>query len=314
MDSINRMAIELTDEAIDFADELRVDPYELDSGATVLDFGVDAEGGIEAGLLLSEIQTAGLATVQTRMDDVAGAPTPFVELQTDHPALALLCSQKAGWELEFEDPPYEGLGSGPARALVAEEDEFHDVGYFDEFDLTVLSVESIELPEDRVAEHVAETAGIEPSGVFLPTYATGSTVGSVTTAARAAELAVFRLFELGYDVRNVLSAFGSAPLAPVSYDEGVAMGRTNDAIAYGGEVHLTVAEDFEEFDAVPSSAREEYGTPFEEIFDEAGWDFYEIPASVFAPAKVTVDVVDGPTYVLGETDESVLAESFDLRA
>ena len=314
MDSINRMAIELIDEAIDFAEELRVVPHELESGATVLDFGVDAPGGIEAGMLLAEVQTAGLSTVQTRMDDVAGAPTPHVELQTDNPALSLLCSQKAGWELTFEDPPYDGLGAGPARALVAEEDEFHELEYFDEFDLTVLSVESIDLPGDRIAEHVAEQAGVEPSGVFLPAYATGSTVGSVTAAARAAELAVFRLFELGYDVRNVQSAFGSAPIAPVSYDESVAMARTNDAVAYGGEVHLTVAEDFEEFDRVPSSAREEYGTPFEDIFDDAGWDFYEVPETVFAPAAVTVDVVDGPTHVLGETDEEILAESFGYRS
>ena len=310
MDSINRMAIELVDEAIDFADELRVDAHDLPSGATVLDFGVDAVGGVEAGMLLAEVQTAGLATVQTRMDEVAGAPTPHVELQTDHPALALLCSQKAGWELAFEDPPFDGLGSGPARALVAEEDEFRDLEYADEFDLTVLSVESVDLPGDRVAEHVAERAGIEPSGVFLPTYATGSTVGSVTAAARAAELALFRLFELGYDVRNVRSVFGSAPLAPETYDESAALARTNDALAYGGEVHLTVTEDFEDFDRVPSSAREEYGTPFAEIFAEADWDFYEVSESVFAPAKATIDVVDGPTYVLGETDEELLADSF----
>ncbi|RLM88821.1 methenyltetrahydromethanopterin cyclohydrolase [Halobellus sp. Atlit-38R] len=313
MDSINRMAIELVDEAIDFAEELRVVPHELESGATVLDFGVDSQAGVEAGMLLAEIQTAGLSTVQTRMDDVAGATTPYVELQTDHPALSLLCSQKAGWELTFDDPAFDGLGSGPARALVAEEDEFHALDYFDEFDLTVLSVESIDLPSDRIAEHVAETAGVEPGGVFLPTYASGSTVGSVTGAARAAELAIFRLFELGYDVRNVQSAFGSAPLAPVSYDESVAMARTNDALAYGGEVHLTVAEDFDEFDRVPSSAREEYGTPFEEIFAAADWNFYDVPETVFAPAKVTVDVVDGPTYVLGETDEELLAESFGYR-
>ncbi|MFB6091518.1 MAG: methenyltetrahydromethanopterin cyclohydrolase [Haloquadratum sp.] len=313
MDSINRMAIELIDEAIDFADELRVEPYELDSGATVLDFGVDAEGGIEAGMLLAEVQTAGLSTVQTRMDDVAGVSLPRVELQTDHPALSLLCSQKAGWELGFDDPPFDGLGAGPARALVAEEDEFRDLGFADEFDLTVLSVESIDLPGDRVAEHVAERAGVDPSGVFLPAYATGSTVGSVTAAARAAELALFRLFELGYDVRNVHSAFGSAPLAPISYDESVAMARTNDALAYGGEVHLTVAEDFEEFHRVPSSAREEFGRPFEEIFAEADWDFYEVPESVFAPAEVTVDVIDGPTYALGETDEELLAASFDFQ-
>jgi methenyltetrahydromethanopterin cyclohydrolase len=314
MDSINRMAIELIDEAIDFAEELRVVPHELESGATVLDFGVDAPGGVEAGMLLAEVQTAGLSTVQTRMDDVAGAPTPHVELQTDNPALSLLCSQKAGWELTFEDPPYDGLGAGPARALVAEEEEFHELDYFDEFDLTVLSVESIDLPGDRIAEHVAERAGVEPSGVFLPAYATGSTVGSVTAAARAAELAVFRLFELGYDVRNVQSAFGSAPIAPVSYDESVAMARTNDAVAYGGEVHLTVTEDFEAFDRVPSSARAEYGTPFEDIFDEAGWDFYEVPETIFAPATVTVDVIDGPTHVLGETDEEILAKSFGYRS
>jgi hypothetical protein len=83
MESLNRMAVELVDEAIDFAGELNVDVLELDSGATVLDFGVEAAGGIEAGLLLAEIQTAGLATIQTRMDEVAGAPFPYVELTTD---------------------------------------------------------------------------------------------------------------------------------------------------------------------------------------------------------------------------------------
>ncbi|HET7322773.1 MAG TPA: methenyltetrahydromethanopterin cyclohydrolase, partial [Halococcus sp.] len=90
MDSLNRMALELVDEAIDFTDELGISAYELDSEATVLDFGHDTPGGIEAGLLLSEIQTAGLATVQTRMGEIGSAPIPHVELTTDRPALALL--------------------------------------------------------------------------------------------------------------------------------------------------------------------------------------------------------------------------------
>ncbi|MFB6155841.1 MAG: methenyltetrahydromethanopterin cyclohydrolase [Haloferacaceae archaeon] len=310
MESVNRNAIELVDEALDFAGELNVEGWELDSGATVIDFGVDVDGGIEAGLLLTEIATAGLATVQTRMGDVAGAPRPHVELSTDHPALALLCSQKAGWELDFEE--FDGLGSGPARALVGEESEFEAVGYYDEFDLTVLAVESVSLPTDEVATHVAETAGVNAEGVFLPTYATGSLVGSVTAAARAAELAAFRLFELGYDPDDLISASGSAPVAPVSYDEGVAMGRTNDAVAYGGEVYLHVREESDAFDAVPSTASAEYGRPFVDIFEDVEWDFYEIPAEVFAPATVTVDVADGPTHVYGETDEDVLAESFGL--
>jgi methenyltetrahydromethanopterin cyclohydrolase len=315
MESLNRMAIELVDEVLDFADELGVVVYELDSGATVVDCGVDAEAGIEAGLLVAEVQTAGLATVQTRMDTVAGAPLPHVELATDHPALALLCSQKAGWELAFEGedgPGFDGLGAGPARALVGQESEFQAIGYYDEFDLTVLTIESVDLPDDAVAAHVADLTGVEPSGVFLPTFATGSTVGSVTMAARAAELGVFRLFELGYDPTDVLTVSGSAPVAPISHDEGVAMGRTNDALAYGGQVYVQVREDSDVFADLPSTASEEYGTPFEAIFEAADWDFYEVPDSVFAPAQVTVDVVDGPTHVLGGIDEALLAESFDL--
>jgi methenyltetrahydromethanopterin cyclohydrolase len=307
MESLNRMAVELVDEAIDFAGELNVDVTELGSGATVLDFGVRAAGGLEAGLLLAEIQTAGLATVQTRMDEVAGAPLPHVELTTDKPALALLCSQKAGWELAGD-----ALGSGPARALVGEESEFEAVGYYDEFDLTVLTVESASLPDDEMATRVADRAGVAASGVFLPAYPTGSMAGSVSAAARAPELALFRLFELGYDPTDVVSVAGSAPVAPVSRDEAVAMGRTNDALAYGGQAYVQVREDFDRFDEVPSTAADEYGTPFEQVFEDADWDFYDVPASVFAPAQVTVDVVDGPTYALGDTNHDLLAESFGL--
>jgi methenyltetrahydromethanopterin cyclohydrolase len=311
MESINRSAIELVDEALDFADELGIAATELGCGATVIDFGVAVDGGIEAGLMLADIQTAGLATTYTQMGRVADAPIPYVELTTDHPAVALLCSQKAGWELDLAE--FDGLGSGPARALVGEETDFERVGYYDEFDFAVLAVESIDLPDDEIAEYVAEAAGVEPSSLFLPTYAAGSMAGSASMAARAAELAVFRLAELGYPPNEVLSATGRAPVAPVSYNESVAMARTNDALAYGGEAYLQVREESTVFDEVPSNAREEYGVPFEQIFEDAGWDFYEVPESVFAPAKVTIDVVDGDTYVVGETDEDLLADSFGLQ-
>ena len=312
MESINRTAIELVDEALDFAGELDVVGYELDNGATVVDFGIDAAGGVEAGLLLAEIQTAGLANLRTRMGDLAGAPRQYVELSTDHPAVALLCSQKAGWEVTTESG-FEGLGSGPARALVGRETEFERVGYYDSAEFATLAIESTTLPDEEVAEQVAEMAEVDAEGVFLPTFATGSTAGSVTTAARAAELAVFRLLEVGYEPTDVLHASGSAPLAPPTRDETEAMGRTNDALAYGGEVHLQVARDDDRFGEIVSTASEEYGTPFVDVFEDADWDFYDVPESVFAPAQVTVDVVDGPVYTVGETDEELLAESFGYR-
>jgi methenyltetrahydromethanopterin cyclohydrolase len=308
MESLNRMATELVDEAIDFADELTIDVHGLEGDAAVLDFGVDVPGATEAGLLLAEIQTAGLATVQTRLDTVAGAPTPHVELATDHPALGLLCAGKAGWELSIGD--FEGLASGPGRALVAEEDVFTRVGYRDDFDFAVLGVETETLPEEDVASVVAEEAGVPESGVFLAAHSTASITGSVVAAARAAELATYRLVELGYDPVEILSASGSAPVAPVAADEDVAMARTTDALAYGGQVYLTVEEPFNRFDEVPSIAAEEYGEPFAAIFDGVDWDFAEVPVECFAPAQVTIDVVGGETHVLGDTHGDVLAESF----
>ena len=310
MESLNRMAIELVDEALDFAEELDIGAFELDNEATVLDFGVEFDGGIESGLLLAEIQTAGLATVQTRMDDVGGAPIPHVELSTDHPALALLCSQKAGWEVTTES--FEGLGSGPARALVGEESEFARIGYHDAFDLTVLAIESDQLPDESVAEQVADMAEVDPGSVFLPVFPSASIAGSVTMAARAAELAAFRLSELGYDPLDLVSVSASAPVAPVAGDEQTAMARTNDALAYGGQVHLTVREEFDRFDEVASTAADAYGTPFAEIFAAADWDFYDVDDGVFAPAQVTVDVIGCPTTVYGETNEELLVESFGL--
>ncbi|WP_049925813.1 methenyltetrahydromethanopterin cyclohydrolase [Halopiger goleimassiliensis] len=310
MESLNRMAIELVDEALEYAEELNVGGYDLDNEATVLDFGLEFDGGIEAGLLLTEIQTAGLATPSRDLGTVGDAPIQYVELATDQPALSLLCSQKAGWELATED--FEGLGSGPARALVAREEEFRRIGYTDAFDLTALAVETTDEPTASAAEQVADLAEVEPSGVFLLVYPTASVVGSVTNAARAAELATFRLAELGYDPAAIVSATGRAPVPPVPEDERTAIARTNDAIAYGGTAHLTVRQDDDVFDAVPSTAADEHGRPFREVFDELDWEFEEVPSDLFAPAKVTIDVLGGPTYVHGETNEELLVESFDL--
>ncbi|RQG91090.1 methenyltetrahydromethanopterin cyclohydrolase [Natrarchaeobius halalkaliphilus] len=310
MESLNRMAIELVDEALEYAEELNVGGYDLDNEATVLDFGLDFDGGIEAGLLLTEIQTAGMATLNYDLGEIGDASVPFVQLSSDQPALSLLCSQKAGWELTTED--FEGLGSGPARALVAREEEFRRIGYTDAFDLTALALEADSHPTEAAAEQVAELAEVETGSVFLLAYPTASLVGSISNAARVAELATFRLVELGYDPLDIVSATGRGPVAPVPGDERTAIARTTDAIAYGGTAHLSVREDADVFDAVPSTAGDDHGRPFADVFDDLEWEFEEVPSDLFAPARVTVDVVGGPTYVHGETDEELLLESFEL--
>jgi methenyltetrahydromethanopterin cyclohydrolase len=173
-------------------------------------------------------------------------------------------------------------------------------------------VESDRLPDRAVATAVAERAGVPESGVFLPSFATASVTGSVVAAARAAELATFRLTELGYDPRDVLSATGSTPVAPVADDEELAMARTAGTLAYGGRVHLVVEEPFDRFDEVASTAAADHGTTFAEIFDGVGWDFSELPVELFGPAQVTVDVLGGDTHVVGGIDEELLAGTLGL--
>lgn len=321
MESLNRMATELIDEALGFADELSIDSYELPNEATVLDFGVETLGGIESGLLLAEIQTGGLATLSSSLGEIDGKPRQFVDLTTDHPALSLLCSQKAGWELAVSggdldsSDRYEGLGSGPARALVAEEEEYRQIGYADAFDFGILTIESDRLPTAAVAKQIAERCEIPPESVFLPTYPTASITGSVTMAARAAELAVFRAFELGIDPLDILSVSGRAPVGPVGENEATAIARTNDALAYGGQVHLIVdregEEDMDLFAEVPSSAGGEYGVPFTDIFESVDWEFGNLSQELFAPAQITVDVVGGSTRTYGSVNEELLIDSFE---
>jgi len=307
MESLNATALDLVDEAMDFADELGVAVHHLENGAVVLDFGVAVDGGIEAGLLLTEIVTGGLATVQTGMDTVDGTPIGHVELATDHPRLALLSSAMADWQPALMD----AVGSGPAR-LLAPEEAFPTPNHEETFDFAVLALEAERLPEEPIAEDVASRCGVPTSGVFLPTVPLASVAGGVSMAARATEVALLRLACVGYDTSQVVSAAGSAPVPPTAGDRKTALVRTNDAIAHGGRVHLTVEAGFDRFEEVPFGATDLGGESMESVFEDAGWNLHEVPPGVFAPAQVTIDVRGGATHSLGKRDETRLARFLGL--
>ncbi|MGH8773328.1 MAG: methenyltetrahydromethanopterin cyclohydrolase, partial [Burkholderiales bacterium] len=96
-----------------------------------------------------------------------------------------------------------------------------------------------------------------------------------------------------------------------------AMGRTNDAIIFGGQVHLFVEgsdDDARELaQELPASASKDYGKPFAEVFKEYQYDFYKVDPMLFAPARVTVTAVaSGSTYQSGGRDNALLLKSFGL--
>jgi len=74
------------------------------------------------------------------------------------------------------------------------------------------------------------------------------------------------------------------------------MGRTNDAILYGGSVQLSVrgtveaAQDLAR--RLPSCNSRDFGRGFAELFKAADYDFYKIDGGLFAPAEVLVSHLD----------------------
>ena len=93
----------------------------------------------------------------------------------------------------------------------------------------------------------------------------------VQVAARVVETALHKLHELEFDVRRVVSGFGSCPLPPVARKDPEAIGRTNDAVLYGGQVELTVDAPDEELaelvPRLPSSASSDHGEPFGKVLE-----------------------------------------------
>jgi methenyltetrahydromethanopterin cyclohydrolase len=140
----------------------------------------------------------------------------------------------------------------------------------------------------------------------------------VQIVARSVETALHKLVELGFDVGRVASGFGTAPLPPVAADDIVAIGRTNDAILYGGEVTLWVRGDDASLETigprVPSGASPDHGQPFAAIFERYHHDFYQIDPHLFSPATVTfVNLDTGHSFSFGHTLPRVIHESFDVR-
>jgi len=144
---------------------------------------------------------------------------------------------------------------------------------------------------------------------------TSSIVGSIQVAGRCVETAVYKLNELGFDTRKIISGFGTAPIPPVRGPK-LAMGVTNDATIYHGQISLTMkAPEIKDYlEKIPSCTSQGYGKPFNEIFKEAGYDFYKIDTSLFSPAEVIInELSEGVIYRVGEVNPDVTLKSFGLQ-
>src|SRR3954454_14883762 len=310
--SLNDRALERADRLAADAEAARVEVTTLSNGTRVIDCGAQAAGGFEAGRAFAGVCMAGLGEVTYAPLVIEGRWLSAVTVTTDRPAVACLAAQYAGWRLDRDG--YFAMGSGPGRAAIRAEELYDDLVWDEHASSAVLCLETREAPPEGVAAFVAERAGVPPSALTLLTAPTASIVGSVQIAARVVETALHKLHELDFDVRRVVAGYGSCPLPPVAGDDMAALGRTNDAVLYGGQVHLTVAGDddlSELVERLPASASKDYGEPFGKVFKDAGHDFYAIDPLLFSPAQIRLTSVgSGRSFEAGHVNLEVLERSF----
>jgi len=310
---MNERAWVIADAAIARAHELRIAVHRLPGGARVIDAGVAVPGSFAAGRLLAELCMGGLGRIELVSLPIDGREWPGVHVATEHPAAACMASQYAGWAI---DPVgFFAMGSGPLRAAARVEEElFARLDYAEDASRGVLVLEGRALPIEATAAWVAARAKIAAAGITLAVAPTASVAGGVQVAARVLETGLHKMDVIGFDVRRVRTAAGTAPLARTAATDIEAVGRTNDAILYGGQARYTIDADDTALaalaDRLPACTSSDYGTPFSEIFRRYNHDFYKIDPNLFSPAEVWLtSAATGRTFHAGRLAPDVLRAS-----
>jgi methenyltetrahydromethanopterin cyclohydrolase len=314
---MNERATELADAMVEESALLRVQSLILRNGARVIDAGIGTTGGYAAGIAIAEICMGGLSDISYSTVQIGGQSWPGTLVSTDHPAVSCMASQYAGWAVTVDK--FFAMGSGPLRAHARVEKElFQKLGYEEEARHGVLVLEGRALPDDTVAAWVAEKARLEPAQLTFIIAPTASLAGGVQISARVLETGLHKMETLGFDVRQVVSGYGTAPIPPVAKNDLTAIGRTNDCILYGGQARYTIRAGDDELaelaSKVPATASRDYGTPFSEIFQRYEGDFYKIDPLLFSPAEVWLTSTEtGRTFHAGHLNPEILEASLHPR-
>jgi methenyltetrahydromethanopterin cyclohydrolase len=310
--TLNERALRLAEHMMHTAAALRI-AVTQPGGARVLDCGLAAPGGLQAGLALARVCLAGQAEVSLVPGEVGGAACPQVQVATDHPVAACMAAQYAGWQISVGK--FFAMGSGPMRAAYGKEELFDKIPGREQAPVAVGVLETRKLPDEAIVDYFRERLQLPADKITLLAAPAASVAGTLQVVARSVETALHKLHELRFDLTQIEAGYGTAPLPPVAAEEMLAIGRTNDAILYGGRVVLWVraADDAiaEIGPKVPSCASPDHGAPFAKIFERHGKDFYKIDPHLFSPAQIVFhNLASGRCHRYGRVEPGVLERSF----
>jgi len=311
--SVSNLSKKLVDKLIDNSKELNVLVKKGPLDCTIIDAGIEIEGSQEAGKLIAEICMGGLGIINLKKTETFPNWPLETIVKSKHPVISCLASQYAGWNLSHEK--FYALASGPGRAIAKREDLFKDLNYEDKFEFIYLVMEVDKVPPKEILNKISKDCKTKTENIVLILTPTQSISGVIQVVSRVSEVGLHKLHTLKFPLYNVEEVSGSAPIPPISNDFITSMGRTNDAILYGGSVKLKVKGAENEIiklaKNLPSTSSKDYGKPFSEIFNDYKRDFYAIDPNLFSPGKVTVTSLDtGKIYTEGKLNNDLLDKSF----
>lgn len=312
-EGINAAAQRVFQSMIAESESLQIAPHTLANGASLLDCGVKENGGIAAGLQFASICLAGKADVSVTNGPAEVWPGPWIQVTTDHPVEACMLGQYAGWPVKHDD--FFAMGSGPMRVQRGKEELLVSLAASDSSAVAVGTLECDTLPNTDVVEAMANECGVATDSIFLAVAPTRSVAGCIQVVARSVETSLHKLHELGFELTNVRNAYGRAPVPTPTPNFAKGIGRTNDAILYGGHVCLWVVGDDDQIAELgaklPSCASRDFGEPFAKIFKRYEYDFYKVDPSLFSPAEVTImNLSTGSSWRFGSMRGDLILESF----
>ena len=315
--SVNRLAWKLLDKLCENPDFYGVKVEKTDSGATLIDAGIEANGGFQAGKIITEICMGGCGKARIIPRRYGELELPSIFVYTDHPIIATLGSQYAGWQIKEDD--YFAIGSGPARALALKPKEIYEkIGYRDDSDKAAVVLETDKHPPEKLLERFVKDCHVQPENLAVILTPTASIAGATQVSGRIVETGIHKLGKVGFNINAILYAWGCAPISPIHPKFVKAMARTNDAILYGGIAYYVIEYEDEEklkeiVEKAPSKASKDYGKLFIEIFKEANYDFYKIDPNLFAPAIIIVNNIQtGKIFRAGEINAEILTKSLSF--
>lgn len=314
---LNQQAFTIAEDLLLSAEALNAASHVI-GGVRVLDCGVHASGCDTAGIGMARASLAGQAEVSQLPPDTAGSawpdcPWPTVRVTSAVPVAACLAAQYAGWRIASGG--FFAMASGPIRAAIGRESLFETIGMRERPEVAVGVLETAALPPPEVCVDLAAAAGVSPDRMILLAARTASRAGTLQVVARSLETALHKLHDCGFDLTRIRGGAGVAPLPPVADSDLAAIGRTNDAILYGGSVRLEVVGDDASLATIGPRSVSGYspaaGRSFLEIFEEAGRDFYRIDPALFAPAQLEFLNLDtGATHRFGSLEPGLVTASF----